>query len=66
VSLGLDRASGFFVLEAKIAARAAKFPLEALSDTEARIMGVGRNLGETVRIVPAAEPPASPAPIPPE
>jgi hypothetical protein len=29
-------------------------------------MGVGRNLGETVRIVPAAEPPASPAPIPPE
>jgi CubicO group peptidase (beta-lactamase class C family) len=51
VSLGLDRPSGFFELTAKIEGSWATFPLQPLSDTEALLVGIGRNLGETVRIV---------------
>jgi hypothetical protein len=55
VSLALDRSSGFFMLEVKVFGSGAKFPLQPVSDTEARLMGVGRNLGETIRIVSGAE-----------
>lgn len=54
VSLGMDSSSGLFVIEAKVAGSRAKRPLQPLSETEARLMGVGRNLGETLRIVPSS------------
>ena len=52
VSLGVDKSSGFFVLQVRIAGSAGKFPLHQFTDTEARLMGYGRNLGQTIRFVP--------------
>jgi hypothetical protein len=55
VGLQRDRSSGFFIVKAKIAGVTARYPLQALSETEARFMGVGRNLGETLRVIPGEE-----------
>ena len=51
VSVGLDRSSGFFMLKLRLSGSPAAFPLQAVTDTEARIMGVGRSLGETLRVI---------------
>ena len=50
-SVALDRSSGFLVLKATVLGARAMYPLQAISATEARFLGVGRNLGETLRVV---------------
>jgi CubicO group peptidase (beta-lactamase class C family) len=52
VSLKLDESSGFYVLKAKVAGAAAVYPLHQFTNQEARLMGYGRNLGQTLRFVP--------------
>jgi len=52
VSLAFYRSSGFYVLKASVAGAAGEFPLHQFTDHEARLMGYGRNLGQTLRFVP--------------
>ena len=48
---GLHRPSGFFVIDMKVAGSRASYPLLPLSETEAQLMGVGHNLGESLRVL---------------
>jgi CubicO group peptidase (beta-lactamase class C family) len=52
VNLRLDRPSGFYLLEMSVAGAKQAFPLYEFTDSGARLMGYGRNLGQTIRFVP--------------
>ena len=51
LSLVQDRESGFYFVAATIDGSVARLPLHEFTDSEARLMGYGRNLGTTIRFV---------------